>query len=55
MKSENYCPSRLPPLDSPYNAYVIASNIVVFPAPVSPVIKNIPLFIFEKSIFIIEL
>jgi len=31
------------PLTSPNNAKDIESNIVVFPAPVSPVIKNIPL------------
>ena len=33
---------RTSPLASPYSANVIASKIVVFPAPVSPVIRNNP-------------
>ena len=35
----NIVDSRLSPLASPYKANVIASNIVVLPAPVSPVIR----------------
>ena len=34
--------SRTPPLVSPYNANVIPSKIVVFPAPVSPVTRKSP-------------
>ena len=35
---------RWPPLASPYRAKVMASNRVVFPAPVSPVMRYSPLF-----------
>ncbi len=34
--------SRFRPLASPYSAKVMASKMVVFPAPVSPVIRYSP-------------
>ena len=34
---------RSSPLASPYKAYLMASKIVVFPEPVGPVIRKIPL------------
>ena len=47
VSGEAYCErssptSRIAPLGSPYSAKVMASNMVVLPAPVSPVIRYSP-------------